>query len=253
MAAVKHRRDDDLLLVVGPVAVFAIAGLLVTVRDPIGSANVALVLLAVVFAVGALGGRLAGAAAAAMAALSFNFFHTEPYRTLRIDATKDIVTVLLLFVIGVGAGWLADRRRAGEREADDRRLEVLRLAAAVERVTRAAAAEEAEKSATNVVQHELGLRSCRIVAHGDEAVTMPVIDWRGGLRDEQNVVRRGQFRLPDGGAAVPVTFATRSFGMMVLEPSEARPVDDFQRRFAAAVAEVLGATLAGLDAPPTAE
>jgi len=57
---------------------------------------------------------------------------------------------------------------------------------------------------------------------------------------------RGRFALPEGGVAVPVTFGVLTFGSLVLEPQPLKVVDDVQRRFAVAVAEVLAVTLAAL-------
>ena len=61
-------------------------------------------------------GRLAGFTAAAVAAISFNFFHTQPYLTLRIKEGQDVVTVLLLLVVGLVVGELALLRRRTRHE-----------------------------------------------------------------------------------------------------------------------------------------
>ena len=89
------------------VVIIFVAGLLVAVRDTIGNTNVALILVVFVVAAAVFGGRLAGFTAAAVAAISFNFFHTQPYLTLRIKEGQDIVTVLLLLVVGLVVGELA--------------------------------------------------------------------------------------------------------------------------------------------------
>lgn len=47
-----------------------------------------------------LGGRRAGLAAAAVAGLSFDFFHTTPIHMLRIDAI-DLATLALLVALGL--------------------------------------------------------------------------------------------------------------------------------------------------------
>ena len=39
----------------------------------------------VVVAAASIGGRVAGAVVAVIASISFNFFHTRPYLTVRID------------------------------------------------------------------------------------------------------------------------------------------------------------------------
>ena len=93
-----------------------VAGLLVAVRDTIGNTNVALILVVFVVAAAVFGGRLAGFTAAAVAAISFNFFHTEPYLTLRIKEGQDVVTVILLLVVGLVVGELALLRQRTRHE-----------------------------------------------------------------------------------------------------------------------------------------
>ena len=62
--------------------------------------NAALVLMIVVVAVAALGGRVAGVVTALAAVVSFDFFHTEPYLSLTIDSRDDIETTVLLLIAG---------------------------------------------------------------------------------------------------------------------------------------------------------
>lgn len=75
--------------------VIALAAILVHVRDPIGSANVALALAAVVVAAAALGGLLPGFITGVVAAFAFNFFHAVPHYSLRVDDGQDVWTVVL--------------------------------------------------------------------------------------------------------------------------------------------------------------
>ena len=110
----KADREGVVWACVAGIAIIAVSGLLVAVRDTIGNTNVALMLVVFVVAAAVVGGRLAGVTAAVIAALSFNFFHTEPYLTLRVKEGEDIVTVVLLVVVGLAVGELAllsQRRR----------------------------------------------------------------------------------------------------------------------------------------------
>ena len=101
----------------GAIAAIVVAGLLVPVRDTFGNTNMALVLVVVIVAAAALGGRFVGAVTSVAAALAFNFFHTQPYRTLSVDNREDITTVVLLLVVGLIVGELANlhSRRARRR------------------------------------------------------------------------------------------------------------------------------------------
>jgi two-component system, OmpR family, sensor histidine kinase KdpD len=71
------------------------------VHDPFGLENVTIIYMAVVAIAAIAGGTYGGLIAALVASLSYNFFFTTPYRTLRIDSTEQVVTVALLFVAGV--------------------------------------------------------------------------------------------------------------------------------------------------------
>ena len=70
-------------------ATLAAGAALVVIRGHVDSAVIVLILTAVVCACGALGGVRAGVASALAASLSFNFFHTEPYLSLRIHDVDD--------------------------------------------------------------------------------------------------------------------------------------------------------------------
>src|SRR5918996_4936819 len=71
------------------------------VHDPFGLENVTIVYMAVVAIAAIAGGTYGGLIAALVASLSYNFFFTTPYRTLRIDSIEQVMTVVLLFVAGV--------------------------------------------------------------------------------------------------------------------------------------------------------
>jgi K+-sensing histidine kinase KdpD len=248
------RADDALLAVVGAMAMLVAAGSLVTVRSTIGTTNVALILLALVTTLGWLGGRLAGAGAAIMAALSFNFFHTEPYRTLRIDAAADVLTVALLMVMGLVAGTLTELRRRRARESEAERGELHRLTTVIERLRSASNLGELVDTATAAVLRELSLQECTFERTRPDR-SYPVLDWRGGLPSGEHVTMAGRFELPAEGVAVPVTHQVVAYGVMVLRPTPQEPIDDGQRRFAVAVANVLGCELAarGVGTGPDAE
>jgi K+-sensing histidine kinase KdpD len=83
---------------------------LVPVRDFLGAPNVAIILLLGVQVVAILGGRTGGIMAAVVAALSFDFFFTEPYLRLVISDRHDVITALLLLVAGVATSELGSLR-----------------------------------------------------------------------------------------------------------------------------------------------
>ena len=116
---------------------FAVAAALVGVRDDLDNANVALILMAVVVCAAMVGGRIAGITVALVSSLSFNFFHTRPYQSLRINRGNDVLTVALLFVSGLVVGEVANRRSRVKKVAYSRGVEVERLRDVARRVAEA--------------------------------------------------------------------------------------------------------------------
>jgi uncharacterized protein DUF4118 len=86
-------------MVVGPVLTIAVAWATETARGDMSIANVALV-LAFVSVAAALISPIAGFLTSAVAALSLNYFHTKPIHSLRMTDGDEIVTVILLVLLG---------------------------------------------------------------------------------------------------------------------------------------------------------
>jgi hypothetical protein len=105
-------------VVVGSAGAVLVGAALVPLRSTIGLASIALTLVLVVLVAAAVGGRVAAATTSAAAALVFNVVHTEPRGTFHIRRTSDVVTTVLMIVVGVAAGELVARR---ERVGSGRR------------------------------------------------------------------------------------------------------------------------------------
>ena len=112
---------------VGVPAAILVGALVGIPRSLINSTNAALVLMIVVVAVAAIGGRAAGIVTALAAVASFDFFHTKPYLSLAIDSRDDVETALLLLVAAVLVGTIASWGRSGHRRAGTARSEVQRI------------------------------------------------------------------------------------------------------------------------------
>ncbi len=226
---------------VAAVAIITVAGLLVAVRDTIGNTNVALILVVFVVAAAVVGGRMAGVTAAVIAAVSFNFFHTEPYLTLRIKEGEDIITVVLLVVVGLAVGELAllSRRSRGE---------VVLQAEGAHRIERALALLAAEAGVDETwaavqagLVDELGVKDSHFVpvpASADTALltrsgrVVPTLSsWAGRA-----------FQLPEA-LAIPVVAGRGVLGHIAVEPTPGRGVTLDERRVAVALADVLAVTL----------
>ena len=183
------------------------------------------------------------------AAISFNFFHTEPYRTLRIDDREDVITVVLIFVVGVAVGEVAllrqqERARSRARATGARDIEgVIGLLAA------GAPIEEIWRGIRDALVTELGLRDVAF-RPGAPVGQAPTIDRAGRLHPLPTHFARGGFELPPG-TCLPVAAGGRDLGCIILTPGPHRGVTPEERRLAVALADVLAVALARSPSIPT--
>jgi K+-sensing histidine kinase KdpD len=238
-----ERRSDPIAGIIGALVVIVVAGILVPIRDEIGNTNIALILVIVIVAAAALGGRLAGAITAGVAALSFNYFHTEPYNSLRIKSEEDIWTVVLLFVVGIVVGELAllgrtQRSRATMHQAGARRLE--RVAALV---ARGAPTQDVWHDVRSALQEELGLREVRFES-GLSLTARPEIGREGQLDVHEMRWTPQGMQLPSEGVEIPVRAGGRALGHVVLMPTPGRGTSREQRRVAVALTDQLAIAMA---------
>ncbi|HEX7442448.1 MAG TPA: DUF4118 domain-containing protein, partial [Acidimicrobiales bacterium] len=105
-------------------APIAAALLLIPWRGHLDTADNALILVVVIVAVASTGRRLAAALSALVSAVAFDFFLTRPYYSLRITRTSDLITEILLLVVGLAVGELAARGRHHRRAASTGREQV---------------------------------------------------------------------------------------------------------------------------------
>lgn len=110
------RQDTDLVwIVTGALGAMALGVALIPFRTLTAASNLAFVFLVFTIVVAEVGGRAAGLATAVVAALSLNFFLTEPYLTLTINRPDDIVAFVALAISGLVAAAFG-RRRARSSE-----------------------------------------------------------------------------------------------------------------------------------------
>ncbi len=105
MSSVSARSNvQTVALVAGPGVAVLVAWLL-ALPDDRADAGVTLANVALVIAVVTVGFAvvdwLAGVTTSLAAALALNYFHTEPYRTLRITDRRDVYSVVLLGALGL--------------------------------------------------------------------------------------------------------------------------------------------------------
>jgi hypothetical protein len=227
----------------GGIAVIAVAAVLVPVQDRLDPANVALVLMLVVVGAAAIGGRLAGMVTATAAALSFNFFHTEPYLTLQISDSRNVLAFVLLLVGGLAVGQLAHVAAERGREAARRATGIDQLHEIASLVAAGASAELLLDRARVYLMDELALSGCDF-EWGDGHAGPPDLD-HGGAIDGPLRHGTGGFELPRGGVSLPVVDEHRTVvGRFVLQPSAGRGVSLVDRKLAVLVADLVAPALA---------
>ena len=95
----------------------AIGVALIPLREATSASNLAFVFMAFTIVMAELGGALAALVAALVSAMSLNFFLTEPYLTLAISKTDDLIAFLALAGCGLIAAAFGSRRERWSRSA----------------------------------------------------------------------------------------------------------------------------------------
>lgn len=218
---------------------FAAMGL-VAVRGEIDPEVTALVLTLTVVAGARMAGRAGGLLAALMAAMGFDFFHTQPYLSLKIANGKDIATTILLLLVGLAVGGLAGRAHRQDDSGSTRRSDTARLT----RVLAVAADGCAEDVSLSVRAELLGLLQLQDCRFTTERGHLSMLDHAGTIVISDRVGLTGDVALPLEGVALPVTWNDRSFGYLAAVPLPGTIVTAESRRIAVAMAEVLGLAMA---------
>jgi K+-sensing histidine kinase KdpD len=217
-------------------------------RQDIGLENLAVLYLVLVAATAAVGGRAAGFVASLSAALSYNWFFTTPYHTLRIDSAEQILTVVLMFAAGFLAslGGRTSRRAsvaAREEAAAIRMLSSVNLAAAGGRNADQVAAGELlallGAQAVSVVRGEQVTAQAGEPDEKLDPATLPRLDDEGRIPSGYRRAVGGLLVLPAGGVAVDLVHDGRRVGALVIEPAVDRPLLRSTRMAVAAAAHAL--------------
>ncbi len=211
------------------------AAALVPLRTTLGAANIALIMVLVVVLAASLGGRVGGAIAAVAASISFNFFHTKPYLTVRIDHLRDMATVLLILAVGLAVGELgvARARQSATRRSHLRSIRSLEQVGAL--VSAGGSAESVWPAVRDGLVSTLGLRSARFDAYVHHP--LPVVERDGRVDVNHHRYVGDGFALPEAGVALNVSSDGEFLGQIVLVPDETVGVSREQRRAAVAIAD----------------
>jgi K+-sensing histidine kinase KdpD len=224
----------------------AVAAALIPARDHTDNTNIALVLVVVVVVVAILGRRLSASVAAVSSAAWFDFFHTQPHYRFTIRARGDVVTAVLLLVVGLVVGELAARSRRHQAVASRHADELTRVHAVAELVASGEPLEYVILAVADELRELLILRDIRfdMSARDPEERPLPKVQ-----RDGEVVV--GQLRwgsdsmgLPGRTVELEVDGGGRRWGRYLLEPTPGQPVPFVRRIVAVAMADLVGAARA---------
>jgi K+-sensing histidine kinase KdpD len=234
-----ERESSVMVAAAGVGVVIAVAGLLVSVRDWLGADNVALVLVVVIVGAAVLGGRLAGVLTSIAAAFAFDYFHTQPFYNLRINDHEDIITAVLLLIVGLCVGELAVRRNAAKREVEMHAKGASHLEVVAAVVAAGADLDEVWPVVRQALVEQLDLADCRFVPFAPTS-SLTIIERDGQISSPHlQWVHGGGFALPAEGVAVPVVNEGRPLGRLVLVPQAGHGTTKPQRRVAVALADQL--------------
>lgn len=226
------------LTIGGPVLAAVVAAVTIPFRSGLGIANIALALGVVVVAIGATGGRLPAIATSVTAALAFNVWHTRPYLSLKIERRDDIISTVMLLVLGVVSGLATER---GWRHRDRTLLRVDQLDHIHRIAELAVVADDATAvwpTVRDTLCRELHLGSCWFEPDGPQVQSFPELAHNGTIEvtDRPVKVGPGGYELPVNGVELAVTGAGRRIGRLVMLPDPGHALSIVDRRFAVAIA-----------------
>jgi hypothetical protein len=230
-------------LVIATFGTLLVAGILVPFRDDLASANVVLVYVLVVVFGAAVGTRWSGALTAVVAAMSYDFFFTKPYQSLKIDDANDVETTLLLLAIGLIVAELVAYTRRHRAQSATRSDEIQMLRRTAELVASGAESGEVLEMVRVELTDLLALVECRYEP-APFVSSLPRIERTGGVEGEHRRWIAGEFTLPGLGAEIPVAARGHTYGRFVLLPDLTIGVSIEARIVAVALVDQLGAALA---------
>jgi K+-sensing histidine kinase KdpD len=215
---------------------------LVPLRSTLGPTNVALLMTTLVVIAAVAGGRIAGVASAVSASVTFNFFFTKPYLTLRVGDGHDIVTIVLIVLIGLAVGQLTSVRARRTSEVRDH----VNALHGLEAVSAAVSAGVDPREVVATIHRELvdgaGLSDARFepLTEDDQR---PLVDRTGHMHTLRRTHTGRGFALPPEGARLPVASGDQPFGQLVIEAAQGVTVTVEQRKAIVAMADQLAMSI----------
>jgi hypothetical protein len=241
-----HEDDRPALIAyaLGGLLPIAIAAAMVGVRGEMDTTNVALILVLVVVGTAAFSGRGPAALSAIVTAISYEFFFTKPFESLRISSADDVETTLILLAIGLAVGQLAVHARRTRSDARRGQDEITSMRRMAELVAAGASSQDLIDTAVAELTRLLALLGCRFEATAT-GPALPLLERSGRIETPyRRVGPDGELALPPLGVRLPVVGDGHQVGSIVLDPDPDIGVTLEARVVAVALADQLGAALA---------
>ena len=202
------------------------------------SQSISLLMVLPVLVVALVAGRRLGTLAALAAAATYDVFHTEPYYRPTIDDPDDIVETIVLLLIGITTGYLAESAQRAVVAARVRREELTAVTNVLEHIGTSVPGEELAEHASNSIVSLLGAQEC-VWRPDYKGTASPVLQPDGSL----------QSALPgsggEGGGTLPLTIEIpvgqppTEHGRFIVRTNRRASVSLEERRAAATIATTL--------------
>jgi two-component system, OmpR family, sensor histidine kinase KdpD len=211
--------------------------LLVSVRDRIHEAHVALTYLLVVLLASARAGRAIGLALAVLSFLCFNFFFLPPFYTFTVHNPLDWFVLIAFLVTSAVAAQLLYRLQAEAYAAYRRAGEIDRLATLGAENLNAARAEDAVQAIVGVIRSGLELSVCEIFLSEGEDRLRRIARAPEKVGDAEEMLALADLRVGADArvSLLPLRVRDRTVGMLRLESATPISFDRAQERFAEAL------------------
>lgn len=237
----------------GIIGAIALGVALVPLRALTSASNLAFVFVAFVIVVAEFGGRAAALAAAVVSAMSLNFFLTEPYLTLTMSKTDDIIAFLGMAACGLIAAAFGSRRARSSQTATRAREDLL----ALRRVLKPLETGRGPAAALDELRGAFGLGRIVLRDADDRVLAVAPEGAQSSARaaaelNPETLFALGEaryrfgdrgLRLPEGGGCLRVP-TERGVIALHLWEGDAHGLDQDERQALAIAASVLGIALA---------
>jgi hypothetical protein len=234
---------DRVAVFAGQLGPLALCAVLVPFRHSFANTDAALVLVAGIVAVAALGNRPGGWLAAVSAGIWFDFFLTKPYEHFSITSRTDIETTVLLFAVGVGVTELAVWGRHQHARAGQQAGYLAGLYAASEVVAAGGSPTELADRVSELLTDVLGLQKSHF--HFGTGLGNPRLQHDGTLTWGEVLWDVDNEGLPSNQQTeLLVSAGGRFWGRFLMTPAPGSRPTVTQRLVAVSLADQVGAALA---------